>query len=340
MDAAMNNAVKFGTLLKKIHVICYPYEIVTVDNFDSIYHEISNTMDRQGYIYPPIVREKWNQRKSFGVHEEKIGPEKEADLFKTESTHILMRHNGSITDEIKKTDGTFLLGILGIVYDGIYQFEGWWHIDRASVQPRPIADIRNGEVEKWGDDVYTAKDELSDMFAVAFDKWKVLGLQQKRFLLNAIYFHLRACIHRWPYEAFFADYISIDALWKLGEELNLWSPKYKRKNKNKKLRHHERLFVMTDKLGMYFPDSYFNGRKFDFKYNLGRCKEIKLISKTRNYFFHEADFGNGNPLDIGYNNLVTIKIHEFVKRLLMAILGISNNWTRSSWYVMGNVTWN
>jgi len=300
----------FGMLLAPVRVLIPDRLIITpVDNFKDIV-EAYKAVAENGFIHPPIC-----QRVIYNSKNEKIreGVKKQADIYGLPSTHTIEYSDAESKDEFRSGTGRFILGMFNVLYDSRLQWEGWGHEDRIPANTDPVSVIYNGGMINFGGKSIVQVDQLSAFFISALNTWDSLAPEARKRLLNALYYHQKATAYKWGFEKFTVDYYAVDAIWRYSVESGLWN--------DSNAGHGKRITWMAHILGLYpKPDPA----------QKKNHPEIQHICDIRNNLFHEADWGIGNPIDVGFENGVCFTLHRLVKRLIVASVGVQNQFTESS----------
>jgi hypothetical protein len=309
---------RFGMLFVPIKVVIPNRIIISpVNEFAEIKKEYKK-FDDNGFMNPPIC-----QKVTYvdGSKSDIIeGPKKQAEIYQLHSTHVIEYSDEVDEKTFRTTTGRFIIGLLEVLFDARLQWEGWWHEDRIPMKNECVCTIVNGENIDFLGRVIKQKDQLSQFFSDALSIWDdELDEKSKKIFLNAIYYHQKAIGYKWGFEKYTVDYYAVDAIWRFGVCSKKWKDT---DEKGKNIPHGKRLEKMIQALNLFDNED----------------KRNEIVN-TRNDLFHEANWGDGNPIDIGYKNCICFVLHRLVKRLILAAIGTRNEYTRSSWITLSPSLW-
>jgi|GEM_PF-2556841 hypothetical protein len=237
--------------------------------------------------------------------------------YKLPSTHQIEGPLVSPDPEFRNGMGAFILGLLSVLYDCRLQWETLWH---------------EGYVRSaTSDRVHLAQFPGRDDFAVFFERamayWDSMDPIQLEWFLKALFYHQKANGYAHGFEAFYADYTTLEAVWHHGISMGYWEDDGNR-------HHGQRLHKIASRLGMIEGDHLH--RKTDVCLD-HRCNAIRNIYEDRNRLFHESLWSERRGILSGNLSLPARNIHQFTKRVLVACLGFRNGFTRSTWEPMDRV---
>ena len=227
--------------------------------------------------------------------------ERPAHLHKLPPTHIL-KINRAYPDEqaARYGDAGFIMHFLGFIYGFRCQFHDWW---------------MEGRINVSGDSDHNCprSSHVGNCLEKAFQMWSSWPSRQQIVAINALFLHTRTQVYENEWERFQAEYQIMDALFSLAKETKQIVVK-------PNLKHGERPSVLCEKYGIPADKD-----KFD------------KIGKLRNDVIHEVLWDGRMPgearSEISYRSPQWL--HKLTKRIMLAVLGIDNDYISSPWWFMG-----
>ena len=245
--------IRFGFLPYKQELNFDAGKIVPLPEFDEALKFVEKRVDEDGYLYPP--RETDFISDSNGT---RIVPTKRpARLFSLPPSHEL-----NITykpePDIRQGSAGFIIHFLAFLFGTRLQFDDWYFDGRVPVcaQHAMVVTVTNR---------YNAERYLDQ----AFKTWAAWPeLEQRRFI-NILYMFSRTCVYQWDWEEFIIQYMVLEALWRMGEQLFAL-----RAN-----RHEDRARILCA----------------HFSYDVEKWIDIEELARLRNDLFHETLWHGARP---------------------------------------------
>ncbi len=294
--------VQFGYLPVPDTVTFPDGEILTLAEFDTIVANVANFTHPDGFVYPPLsynMTEKPHWKKWQKIPQ----TERAAHLHKLPPTHTL-KINRSFPDEQTARYGAagFIMHFLGFIYGFRCQFHDWWMEGRINVK---------GD----SDHIHPVSSHVGNCLEKAFQMWSSWPSRQQIVAINALFLHTRTQVYENEWERFQAEYQIMDALFSLARDTKQIVFKSKPK-------HAERPSILCEKYGIPSDKD-----KFD------------KIGKLRNDVIHEVLWDGGMPgearSEISYRS--SHWLHKLTKRIMLAVLGVDNDYIHSPWWFMGKI---
>jgi hypothetical protein len=224
-------------------------------------------------------------------------PEVAAKIFELASTHKLTIDNGPQDPDF----ANFIIALFGLMKGLRFVPEGWQHFYRVPLKCGALCDF------------LADNSSISKMLELATEFWKSNKLTEvRRGIFGAIHWHLFGQLYEHEFERFNAQYIVLDSCFALFKSII---------KLKKNLGHGERPSLMCTEYGLAVPSWAVKG--LDEKYP---------IAKLRNQFFHEGLYG-GSPIGFSHPTdipSIELELTSFNARLILAILGVRNIYTKSS----------
>jgi len=151
-------------------------------------------------------------------------------------------------------------------------------------------------------DFYVETEAIRRILNLGLDFWIGRSSDLRRLLIGALHWHSFGRTYEHAFEVFQAQYLVLDACWRIHQELNVVGH----------TSHARRLEVMAADYGMTLPDWARTN-------SAGKSE----LSRLRNGLFHEAlwadePIGFSHPTDVPS---IHTELHRMNSRLLLAILG-------------------
>lgn len=264
-------------------------------NFEFSYGEVRLLPD-----HDQVVAE-W---KAHAHQDKRIYPP--ALLLRLPWTHSLSLNEVPTDQEsLRRGIGGFLIQWLGFLYGYRVQFHNWW-ID--------------GKVSTDSEAPYFVHPSCPIPACVdkALETWRAWDETNERIITNALYLFLRTDTYEFMWERFAAEYMVFDAVYRVAANAGLI--------KNG-LSHDKRLQEMANRFNLTAPPVSQWGSVWN-----------KQFSDLRNNLIHEVRWdGNKMMGDPGSNEaeFASIYLHEFIRRLLLAVLGIKGLFLQTPWWHKG-----
>ena len=156
--------------------------------------------------------------------------------------------------------------------------------------------------------IFLSDKAASGFVSYVYQKWKSWTEDQRKRFVNILFMKQKAHSCEWEWDAFLYQYMVLDAIYHLHVLLG-----------NNAVRQSDRLRVMSE----HYSIQYMEDR-------------AKKIADLRNSFFHEALWDGATP---GFGS--SRSFHEQIwlgklnARLIVAITGYQNEFSRSSWWTFG-----
>jgi hypothetical protein len=218
---------------------------------------------------------------------------KRCERFQLPSTHTL-----SIIDELdgRHRLSTYLVFILGFLKGLRLIPEPWHHVRRVPTKLQRFQDF------------YVYEPTISRILGRAVEFWRSNNIQIRRAMIGALHWHSLGRTYEHPYEVFNAQYTVLDACWNIHMNLvgKAVSP------------HARRAEVLAAAYGLHLPEwASVSGKE-------------SYLSHLRNDLVHEA-LWEGEPIGLAHpkeHPSIHINLYHFNSRLLLALLGERNDYTR------------
>ena len=284
--------IKFGFLREECKV-CWPDG--SIEPLPSRHAMVVN-LDSSGHIcgdwlYPPLVD-------ASGIPQSGMThPKVPAKIFALAPTHKL-----TIASDLQDSDfSNFLISLFGFMKGLRLVPEGWQHFYRMPLGRGALCDF------------LADNSSIAKMLELATEFWKSnKHTEVRRGIFGAIHWHLFGQLYEHEFERFNAQYIVLDSCFALFK--HLVKPKGL-------INHGERPYRMCNEYDLAVPA--WAMKSLDKKFP---------IAEIRNQFFHEGLYG-GSPIGFAHPTDIPSIEHEltnFNARLILAMLGASNVYTKSS----------
>lgn len=242
------------------------------------------------WFYPPL------EQAPRDSNETKDAPLIPTTNFSLPATHLLSFKSQDWTDE----GANFIIALFGMLKGRRLQREGWQHFYKMPLAPMQGCDF---DADKGG--IKYALEKASKFWLMHTDP------DIRTLAFSALHWHLFAQLYQHSFERFNAQYMALDACYKLAQKTKVL----------KKYSHAERASALCDLLGVPTPAWA----------NVPAGQKTCALSERRNALIHEATYG-GQP--VGFTHPADHKGMEFeltllIARLLLRLLDIENEYTRS-----------
>jgi hypothetical protein len=218
-------------------------------------------------------------------------PEVLAKIFELAPTHKLTIVSGPDDPEF----ANFLIALFGLMKGLRLVPEGWQHFYRVPLKCGMLCDF------------LADNSSIAKMLELATEFWQKNNLVEvQRGIFGAIHWHLFGQLYEHEFERFNAQYIVLDSCFALFKSII---------KLKKDPGHGERPSLMCTEYGLAVPSW-----------------AVKGLAKLRNQFFHEGLYG-GSPIGFSHPTdipSIELELTSFNARLILAILGVRNIYTKSS----------
>lgn len=221
-----------------------------------------------------------------------------AQVFQLPVSHTLSVDR-PIEHAVPYSDSTFILQAVAFISGTRLQFEPW------------AIDGRVPSKSTLG--AWVPTDVQEHFVECAYAWWKALPAEHRIRSINLFHAYNRAASAEWDWDMFSQQYMVFDGLYRLHAEIA---------GINTKVKHHERFKLLT--------------RAYDVPIDE---KIVDVIYQARNDLFHEAfwagammGYAPARPDSVQYPR----HLRRLNARLLCAITGYRNTFTRSIWWAMGS----
>lgn len=286
--------VRFGFLPEPTVLEWSAGRVEPLPEYENIVHEIQGHPRVYGdWCYPPLSPVNRNGG------EGKEPPSMPAVVFALPATHQLVLGDAAWSDE----NANFFIALFGMLKGLRLQREEWQHFYKAPVKPGTLCD-------------FVAHDrEIAQALEAATQFWTAYPDADVRSLaFGALHWHLFAQLYEHEFERFNAQYMAMDACWKLAQKSVARCPQGK-------FLHAERPGKLCELLGIPAPNWAI----------IPKGEKSCPLSERRNALIHEAMYG-GHPVGFAYpeeHKGMALELTGFVARVLLRLFGIKNEYTRS-----------
>lgn len=289
--------VRFGYLQEQTAIDWSVGTIRPLNNIASTVEQLQADGNAYGdWFYPPL------EPAPYAPKETKDAPLIQTEIFSLPSTHLLSFNNKDGTDE----NANFMITLFGMLKGRRLQREGFQHFYRA-----PLALMQ-------GCDFIADKRGIAYALEMASEFWlKNSDKEIRKLAFGALHWHLFAQLYRHNFERFNAQYMALDACCELAMKTWTSFPK-------KRPPHVERASILCELLGIPTPE-------WASIVSVGNKKTCALAER-RNLLIHEAMYGGqpvGFAIPMEHRNM-EYELTWLVARLLMRLLGVDNEYTRSA----------
>ncbi len=197
--------IQFGFLAYKWDLHFRAGKIVAVPEFDEALISLKKYLHEDGYFYPPM--QKTITVDSRGRDRTVPKTKRPAHLFRLPASHELeMTYEPE--PNIREGSAGFVIHLLTFLFGTRLQFADWYFDGRVPLGRRGRFAIS-----------VTHREQAERYLDHCFKTWSVWPESEKKRFTNILYMFSRACVYEWDWEEFIIQYIVLDALWKMGEEL-------------------------------------------------------------------------------------------------------------------------
>lgn len=290
--------IRFGFLTEPVHIGWSAGQIAPSPDHQSIVDAMSGH-DRvyDGWCYPPLAPVP-------RVSNESAQPPGMPLSFTVPATHVLRLES----EHASRPFAEFVIALLGMLKGQRLIPEGWQHFYKA-----PLGRKLN--------DFYADNREITRALNTATEFWsRVRDADIRQLVFGGIHWHLFAQLYEHDFERFNAQYTVLDTCYKIAIQTR---GDYGRNRKKANHRHADRASSLCQELCVPEPD-WAVPRK---ESSGGLCD----LSQRRNALVHEALYG-GYPIGFAHpqtHQSMELELTCLVARLLLRLLGIENEYTRS-----------
>lgn len=276
-------------------------EIAPIPEFETIVTAIAKITHPDGNVYPPVSYRA--TQKSNGSKLRKISKTKRPGHFqRLPPTHTLKLDQAFLDEKAARYGlAGFIIHFLGFLYGYRSQFYNWWMDKRIKV----VSDCDHTSPHPKQASFYLEK---------AIQAWSSWLPRQQCVAINILYLHTRTSVYESDWERFQAEYQVIDAIFSLA--------KTTKKLNKKRVPHAEQIISLC--------------HLYEIPNDLTKIAEIV---KLRNDLLHEALWDGGIPGEAGSEASFRASywLHNLSKRIMLAALGMDNDYIRSPWWFMGRL---
>lgn len=287
--------VRFGYLQEHAVVNWHEGTIYPLDNIASIIEQVQADANAYGgWFYPrttPVLPNSSETTKA---------PPLASKGFGLPATHRLSFKKHGWTDE----GANFVIALFGMMKGRRLQREEWQHFYKAPID-RKLCDF------------YATDQEIEHALDKASAFWLAhTNSDIQKLAFGALHWHLFAQLYQHDFERFNAQYMALDACYKLAADTWTGLPK--------KSTHAERASILCTLTGVPIP-AWANVSSV-------RKKKFCDLSEQRNALIHEAMYG-GQPVGFSHptnNSAMELELTGLVARIFLRLIGIDNGYTRSA----------
>lgn len=284
--------VRFGYLQEPSAIDWSAGTIHPLGDIVSIVERVQTHESAYGdWFYPPLEQAPRNS------NETKDAPLIPTTNFSLPATHLLSFKSQDWTDE----GANFIIALFGMLKGRRLQREEWQHFYKVPISQMPTCDFT---ASKRG--IMCALDKASEFWLTHPEP------NIRKLAFGALHWHLFAQLYEHDFEKFNAQYMALDACYRLAAEMKGL------KNSN----HSERASVLCDLLEVPTPVWA----------NIPAGQKTCALSERRNALAHEAMYG-GQPVGFTHpaeHKDMTLEMTLLVARLLLRLLGIDNGYAHSA----------
>jgi len=270
---------------------------------------------QSGYLYPP-TKKRWSGDPFTGKWSEVPNSVRPAHLWKFEEVEpSLLGGSHVLTVEGKYAEGrprygadAFIVHLLAYLFGVRLQFDGWWFDRRIPTQLGLANDLTE-----------TPSQTAADFIEHALATWTQWSDAMRTDFTTLLFVHSRATLYEWPWERLFFEYAVTDALWSIANDLSWLTARHSPPGW-KRIPHHQRINVLCVEFELY-----------------GNPDLVKEIVDLRNALVHTALWDGSMPGTGGSTRswLVPGHLRRFNQRLIPAVLGYGNHYTKTNWATLG-----
>lgn len=286
--------VRFGFLIDSESMSWSAGRIAPLADYELVVSRMRNYERVYGdWCYPPLVPVQSNRS------ETKVAPKMPAG-FALPATHELLLTGGRAGAEAEN----FFIALFGMLNGLRLQREGWQHFYRTPVRPGVLCDF---EAQKL---------EIAQALEIATRFWSTHADDSvRKQAFGALHWHLFAQLYTHDFERFNAQYMALDACWKLAQKTLPGCP-------NGAFSHAQRAVKLCELLSIPSPEWG----------DVLSQEKSSPLSVRRNALIHEAmyaDYPVGFVYPTEFCNMES-ELTCLVARIFLRLLGIENEYTRSA----------
>ncbi len=286
-------SIHFGFLSEPLSFEWRGGRIAKVDDWTNLVAKFSDSHGvYKGWIYPPL---KAVDCQGAAAKEAWVPA-----TFAVPSTHTL-----TLSPKTDPRHADFFIVLLGLLTGRRLQRQGWQHFYKAPIDRKLCDFVPSKSAICW------AMDKATDFCERHCNQPEVLKLA-----FGAIHWHTFAQLYEHEFERFDAQYKALDACYKL---TLLTQRKFKEAS------HAKRAHRLCEHFGVEPPEWVIPVKNAE-------GKETCELATRRNALAHEALYGN-EPVGFAYpgdHGAMDLGLKALVARVLLSVLGMKNEYTRSS----------
>lgn len=263
-------------------------------DYDATVDAIRSQTNPDGYFYPPMSETfRYPNWPDEDGREPVPQTKRPAHLFYMPMTHVLELSGPSVTTEPAE-ETSFIVQVFAYLFGTRLQLEGWQIDSRV-----PVTRLTHP--------VWVSLGALHRFVPRAVDEWRAQPADRRRRLTNVLYLHAKAPSYEWTWEQFLMEYVVLDGLYDYSFRAGLVVG----------VTHEDRIRELCGRLGVWCP----------------REAPVAELVSMRNTLFHEGLWEGERP---GYRISAAAyhragDLRHLNQRLIAAMLGGANEYTRSSW---------
>jgi len=251
-----------------------------------------------GYFYPPLTAS--YRLTKVGTRGRRLpGTSRPALVFHLPASHTLSVDASVLpTHPHPHSDSMFILQVLAFITGTRLQFEQWRLDGRV-----PCTSTLGAWVQS---------DIQAHFVEYAYVWWRALPTEHQVRSINLFHAYNRAISAEFPWDVFTQQYMVFDGIYRLHAKLA---------GIKSDVGHHKRLELIAGAYGVPMDDQI-----------------SKLLYRARNDLFHEAIWAGaivGYPPELPDSHHFPRYLRQLNARLLCAMVGYRNSFTKSVWWAMG-----
>ncbi|MEO7860566.1 MAG: hypothetical protein ABIU05_08995 [Nitrospirales bacterium] len=218
--------------------------------------------------------------------------ERPALLHRLPPSHDLTLEQPPIDDDPRKSDGAFLMYLVGYLYGYRLQFYDWWFDGRINM--------------KSSHNINVGDEKAAEFLSRSYATWKTWTPDVRKHFSNILYMNSRSEVYEWDWERFMIAYMVFDACYKHAKGMGeVQSPS-----------HQGRIEDMCKQYGLYFHA------------NLGR----EIVDLRNDLFHEALWDGGQPCNSGGQRSFAFTEFLRGINhRLIPAMLGYSTEYIESRW---------
>jgi len=199
----------FGFLPRKWELHFEGGRITPHPGYDEAATWVESNTNVDGFLYPPIVRERTRESATTEDPDDTAECERPARMYKIDPSHNLHLSAKGTKEDLQRGPGSFVIHLLAYLFGTRLEFSSWWLDGRV-----PIRRTHNINLTRA-----TAEDFLSH----SYGRYSTWGEENQKLITNVLVTHSRAPSYEWDWEQFIIEYMVFDGCWKLGQNLHALS---------------------------------------------------------------------------------------------------------------------